>query len=465
MSSPKPEENVLLLAENTDDDGADPGLSLNDSSDEAFVITQFPLWHPKGPIYRYAVLFVACIFSVGSYFAYDSVGIVQTDIQNWFGIEESRFNLLYSVYSFPNIILPFLGGYILDRVGLPVGTLVACFFIGAGATVVALASYTKDFSYMLAGRFFFGMGAETSYVAQNTICCLWFKDKRLALAMGLTVSAGRLGSWFTFSANSMAVEYYGDFRAALWLGAVLSILSFIGGIVYFILHKTAERLNKAPMFESAGEPVDLRKIAKFPPVFWLAVVVCTVFYITIFPFQSTGTNFIQSRFGYSYTDATRLVSLLPLSALFLSPLFGLLVDKIAKRAVIVSIGLFFLTIAFGAMYYTALPQPIVSVVLLGIVFSVVPAAIWPCIPLLIPEEFMGTAFGLLSGIMNAGLTAAYAVTEPDIELIMFTCMGLCGFALSLLWNYLDTRDGGTVNSLHPLKKEPHFRTLNNSLNF
>jgi fucose permease len=129
----------------------------------------FPFYHPKREPYRWIVLFVICLFSIGSYFAYDSVGVVQKQIVQYFGITDGQFGLLYSVYSFPNIILPFFGGFILDYVGLPIGTMITCSLVTIGAFIVAMAPHMDSFWLMLVGRFIFGVGAETSYVAQNTI--------------------------------------------------------------------------------------------------------------------------------------------------------------------------------------------------------------------------------------------------------------------------------------------------------
>eukprot|EP01113_Clastostelium_recurvatum_P033162 TRINITY_DN4353_c0_g1_i1.p1 TRINITY_DN4353_c0_g1~~TRINITY_DN4353_c0_g1_i1.p1 ORF type:complete len:485 (-),score=72.07 TRINITY_DN4353_c0_g1_i1:61-1515(-) len=413
-----------------------------------------PFWHPERALFRYLVLLVACLFSIGSYFAYDSIGVVQQELMDDFGITEEQFALLYTIYSLPNIVLPFFGGYMLDRIGIPIGTLISCTLVALGSMIVAVSAFDAHFWLMLVGRFLFGMGAEVSYVAQNAICCLWFKNRELALSMGLVVSAGRLGSFFTFNANAFIVNHYGDYRAALWLGAVLASTAFVGAVLYFFMHKLAARVSPA-LLQSPVDPgsISMRDVRYFPLVYWVVVFIVMVFYSTIFPFQSTATSYIQKKYLMPNDKAAFIVSLLPLSALFLSPIFGFIVDRVALRGVFVSIGLLALIPGFGLLMFSSWPQPYVSMILIGLVFSCVPAALWPSLPILIPEENIGLAFGILSGVINAGLSLFYwiqgRISSPVYEILLYVMLVLAGFVCSVWWNMMDYAKGGQVNRLQP----------------
>eukprot|EP01113_Clastostelium_recurvatum_P013559 TRINITY_DN17217_c0_g1_i2.p1 TRINITY_DN17217_c0_g1~~TRINITY_DN17217_c0_g1_i2.p1 ORF type:complete len:586 (-),score=99.11 TRINITY_DN17217_c0_g1_i2:122-1804(-) len=429
---------------------------LHGSSKRNFIV--LPVWHPKRKLFRYAILFVACLFSIGSYFAHDCIAVVQQDIQNAFNIDASQFGLLYSVYNIPNIVLPFVGGYLLDKVGLPTGTLVCVLLVAIGAAMVLTSAYVNSFALMVAGRFLFGMGAETSYVAQNTICCLWFNEKELALAMAMTVSAGRLGSFFTFSANAYVVGVFHDYRAALWLGAIAGALALMAGIFYLFLHKLAETINKT-MFtpdETETEELTWRAIFKFPATFWLASLAALAFYGSIFPFQSTATTFIQNLYHFPQSHAAFVVSILPLTSLFLSPICGWFVDKFAMRAFIVLLSFLIIVPAFVALFYPFKYQPIISMLMLGLSFSTLPAALWPAFSILLPEEYMGTGFGLISGATNGAMALVYwgqgRVTNPTYLIAMYVLITIVGIAAAALWNLKDLFEGGTVNSRHP---HPH----------
>lgn len=418
-------------------------------------IALFPIWHPKREPYRWSVLFVACLFSVGSYFTYDSVGVIQTEIEQHFHITASQFGLLYSVYTFPNIILPFFGGFLLDYVGLPIGTTLACSFVTIGALMVAI-SPSYNFYMMLAGRFIFGIGAETSYVAQNTICCAWFKDgSQLALAMGLTVSAGRLGSYFTFAANARVVEHFNNFRAALWLGAAFASLSFIAGVVYLILHYAALRIIKGSNvtldIPQSQPDIKVSQALKFSPVFYLAMAVCCAYYSAIFPFQSTAVSLLEETHDYDNIKAANYISLLPLTSFFMSPVFGFIVDRVGKRVYFATAGLLVMIPAFGLLMAEWWP-PVASMIAIGLVFALVPAALWPCIPLLVEEKYIGTSFGLISGGLNACLTLFYWLqgnlpkTDGRYgEVMLFSGLAAVGFVFSVAWIIIDKRMGSICN--------------------
>jgi len=313
---------------------------------------------------------------------------------------------------------------------------------------------------MLAGRFVFGIGAETSYVAQNTICCAWFKDgKQLALAMGLTVSAGRLGSYFTFAANARVVEHFGNFEAALWLGAFFASLSFIAGIMYLILHYTALRMIKGSSvtldIPQSQPDIKFTQALHFHPVFYLACIVCCAYYSAIFPFQSTATNLLEETHNYTTVKAANYISLLPLTSFFMSPVFGFIVDRVGKRIYFSMTGLFIMMPAFALLLLPWWP-PVASMIAIGLVFSLVPAALWPCIPLLVEEKYIGTSFGLLSGGLNACLTLFYWLqgnlphTDGRFgEVVLFTGLAAVGFIFSIVWVIVDKQMGSICNGQKP----------------
>jgi len=190
-------------------------------------------------------------------------------------------------------------------------------------------------------------------------------------------------------------------------------------------------------------------------VFWLAASVCTIYYSAIFPFQSTATALLETTHKLPEETAAFYISILPLTSFVLSPIFGFIIDKIARRVYFLCIGLAIMTPAF-ALLMTANWPPILSMVAIGLVFALVPAAIWPCLPLLIDERHTGTAFGILSGWINAGLTLVYYLQGniPDqgtkaTEVLLFASLSGIGFFLSIFWNILDWRMGGICNDIKP----------------
>jgi len=335
-----------------------------------------------------------------------------------------------------------------------------------GAVMVALAPQMEEIFFfptyilMVFGRFFFGMGAETVYVAQNTIIVQWFHDKELALAMALCVSAGRLGTFLTFNVNVSAVNYFGRWEVALWLGGALSVLAVVAALVYCAFDRYAEKVLKSDEPEEAAtlEPVglELSQVMKFPAVFWIICLVVTVYYSVVFPFQSTAVGLFTLKYGYDKKRAGEIISFLPLTSLILSPLFGIVVDKMGKRVILVILGLLLVMGSFLMLALTTL-TPIISVVGIGIAYALVPAALWPCIPYIIEPEYTGTAFGLMSSILNGGMMLAYYLQgwvldleDQNVEDLMFfyACLTACGLAMAVLWYVFDSKDGGRCSKVY-----------------
>jgi MFS family permease len=143
---------------------------------------------------RWCMLFMACFFIFGSNFCYDSPGPLETNLEEQFKIDSAHFSLLYTVYSLPNMVLPVLGGVLLDSIGVRSGLIVFCCILTAGQFVFMYGGYQSNFDTMIAGRVIFGMGGESMGVAQSSIISMWFKGKELAFALGLNLSISRLGS-------------------------------------------------------------------------------------------------------------------------------------------------------------------------------------------------------------------------------------------------------------------------------
>ena len=147
------------------------------------------------------------------------------------------------------------------------------------------------------------------------------------------------------------------------------------------------------------------------------------------------------------TIAARIISVLPLTSLFLSPLFGLIVDRIKLRALLSTVGILVTLPSFLVLATTSF-TPIPSISAIGLAYSLVPAAIWPCIPLIVPEHMTATAFGLLSAFINTALTAIYYVVpllSPFNQLLLFAGLAVVGTFFGVIWNVLDHNAGRIVN--------------------
>jgi len=152
----------------------------------------------------------------------------------------------------------------------------------------------------------------------------------------------------------------------------------------------------------------------------------------------------MERYGYEDIDAGRIASLLPLVSLILSPIFGVIVDKIRKYVSLVIIGLVLLCMAFVQMAFST-ATPIIGVVLIGISYSLIPAAVFPYFPFIVDEQYMGTAYGLMTSIMNTGMVIIYYAQGWVMDyfdntfylLLFYLGLSIITLIVSLIWFFLD----------------------------
>jgi len=310
---------------------------------------------------------------------------------------------------------------------------------------------------MLAGRFIFGLGAETSYVAQNKVMVYWFQDKEMALAMGLGVSAGRMGTLMTFTVIPATIRHFGYWQASLYLAALVAFFEFVCIIAYIIMEKAAEsKLGRKVDLNLEDSAMSFKDILHFPRSFWMFAFVVCFFYAALFPFESTATSLLQSRYHFTKAKAADVVSILPFIALVLTPIFGFIVGKVGHRVSLGVLGLAIM-VAANAMMFATNFYPVPCIIVIGVAFALVPAAIWPCLPLIIDEQLIGTAFGLIQSIDNAGMLFSYYAQglvkfwfngNAVYGLMFFTSLLVFSFLMSIVWWIEDYRKGGVLSKVY-----------------
>lgn len=201
------------------------------------------------------------------------------------------------MYSWPNVILCFFGGFLIDRVfGIRLGAIIFAFIILIGQIVVACGAFVKAFWLMDVGRFIFGIGGESLAVAQNTYAVMWFKDTELNLVFGLQLSLARVGS--TVGINVMAPLYNSLATSGLTGHTLLGLIMFVAAstclfslltaMILAVLDKRAEKILNRTATQST-EVIRFSDIRDFNLSFWYLSFICVSYYICIFPFVSLGT--------------------------------------------------------------------------------------------------------------------------------------------------------------------------------
>ena len=426
-------------------------------------------FHPTGRPYRFAILFFISLMTFGSYFAFDSIGALATTLIQAIHLDRGDIGSLYSAYSIAAILTVFIGGVLIDKLGTRKASLLFSVLVTVGAMIVA---FSPNKTTLFAGRLIFGAGSESLVVAQSAIISRWFKGKEMALAFGIALTLSRLGTLFSFNTEQLIATQFGGFRAALWAAAGLCAFSLVCNLIFNAMDKRGERVLSLPKAE-AGDKVVFSDILKFGPSFWFVVLLCVTFYSAIFPFTalstdmfatkwgfldvaiSTGGFFHQALFNFThlFTTAGGITSIVIAASMIFAPFAGNLIDRIGRRASLMIVGSLLLIPAHLIMGITHW-NPILSMVLLGGAFVLVPAAMWPCVPLVVEEKRVGTAFGLMTAIQNLGLaffsttsgrlrdaTGNYTATQ-----IMFAGLGVAGLVFAILLLRADKRNKGVLEA-------------------
>lgn len=402
-------------------------------------------FYPATTLYRFTVLVFVSLMLVGNYFAYDSIGALAPLLIKELGIDREQIGMLYSFYSWPNLLMLPIAGFLIDRFGTRKTSLVFSGLIVSGATLVAAAPM---FSLMVVGRGIFGVGAESLIVCQSAILAKWFKGKELALAFGLSLTFMRLGTLFSFNTEAWIAENFGGWQVALWAAALLCVLSLLCNATYVFLERRARgrvRLSEAP----AGDKIVLSDVKKFGPSLWFITLLCVTFYSAIFPFTAFSTDLFVDKWSYSVVTAGRITSIVIFASMILSPILGRVVDKVGRRGTMMIYGTLLLIPCHLSMGLTEI-NPVAPMMFLGFAFSLVPAALWPAVPLIVEEKTVGTAFGLITWVQNLGLAAfpwligalRDATQTYTAGMVVFASLGLFGFIFGILLKRADGRAGG-----------------------
>ena len=423
--------------------------------------------HPSKKLFRFTVLIFVSLLTYGSYFAYDGLSAIAPILIDSFQVTRAAYGATKTIYSVAAILCLLIGGILIDRIGTRKSSLLFSSFIVLGALIMA---FSTNIWMLYIGMFLFGAGSETLVIAQSSIIARWFKGKELALAFGISLTVSRLGSLFSYNTETIIVDYFGHYSYALWAGLIFCLLSLVSNIVYCLLDKKGEHVLDLKE-EEVEEKIVFSDIKNFNSSFWYVTFLCLTFYGAIFPFQHLAADFFHDKWGvplqagagggflqqvfsnflHMFSTAPGMAGIIVFASMVFAPLAGSLVDKIGKRASLMIVGSLLMIPAHLLLGITYI-NPVICMIVLGAAFVLVPAAMWPSVPLIISEKHVGTAFGLMTMIQNIGLgffpwfsgklrdlTGDYTASQ-----VMFASLGVLGLALAFLLKRADSRNNNIL---------------------
>lgn len=454
------EERIVANEENEEDGGGQQGPGRGVRQDNELALPSGGCCTPTSKSHRFMALVFMCLLGFGSYFCYDNPGALQDHFKEDLKISTTQFSLIYSIYSWPNVVLCFLGGFLIDRLfGIRLGTVIYMLILLVGQLLFASGGILDAFWLMILGRFIFGIGAESLAVAQNSYAVLWFKGKELNMVFGLQLSVARFGSTVNFWVMQPIYDYVSKFyqghRAlgvVLLLATLTCVMSLICALILGWMDKRAERIlqrNSNP----AGQIPKLTDIFTFKAPFWMVSIICVAYYVAIFPFIALGQNFFVDRFGLTKKEANTVDSLVYLIAAVSSPVFGFIIDKLGRNVTWVFTATLTTIGAHALLTFTQL-TPYVGMIIMGLSYSMLAASLWPLVALIIPEYQLGTAYGFCQSIQNLGLAVITIIAgiivdhsgknHTWVQLFFMGWLTVALIATGVIWGY-NKKQRGNLN--------------------
>ena len=305
------------------------------------------------------------------------------------------------------------------------------------------------------GFMIFGCGCEMAGTTVSKILAKWFKGKEMALAMGLEMAIARLGVFAAMWLAPMlsikfAVNGTNSVVAPLLFASALLVIGLLNFFVFTIMDNKFDKqlvaIGEAP---AVHDPEDEFKVSDLGQIFsskmfWIVALLCVLYYSAIFPFQRFATNFLEETLQISNAEAAGLFKWFPILAMVLTPFLGAFIDYKGKGASMMLLGAIIMiachsVFAFVLPAYPSKTLALITILVLGVSFSLVPASMWPSVPKIIDEKVLGSAYCLIFWVQNIGLCLVplligklrVATNGYLVPMIVFASFGVLAFLLSL----------------------------------
>ena len=428
---------------------------------------------------RWAALILVALMMFFAYMFVDVMSPLKSLVEDKLEWNSTVFGTYAASEYFLNVFCFFLifAGIILDKMGIRFTGILsaslmvigACikfyamseWFVGTGLEAwlgswwVALPASAKlsCFGFMI-----FGCGCEMAGTTVSKAIAKWFKGKEMAMAMGLEMSIARLG---VFAAMWLAPMVSDSFNQSVSAPVAFgAILLMIGLIFYSVFVVMDSKLDK--QLEAAGEVAEETSEEEFKfsdlgkiftsKMFWLVALLCVLYYSAIFPFQRYAPDFLNKTLDIA--NGAQLFSCFPILAMVLTPFLGAFIDRKGKAASMLMIGSLImiachLSFAFLLPVFPSKALAVAIIAILGVSFSLVPAALWPSVPKIIDERILGSAYCVIFWIQNWGLLLVPIIIGKVLDstggytlpMVIFSSFGVIALLIGMLLKREDKKKG------------------------
>ena len=430
---------------------------------------------------RWTALILIALMMFFAYMFVDVMSPLKSLVETSRGWDSSAFGTYAAAEYILNVCgFLIIAGIILDKMGVRfTGTLSASLMvIGAVVKYIGISDWFQTTAFcgwldswwvampgsakMAAlGFMVFGCGCEMAGTTVSKAIAKWFKGKEMALAMGLEMAIARLGVFAVMWLSPAVSEMFDNSVVApVAFCTCLLLVGLINFIVFSVMDTRLDRqlvaAGEATEEKSPEDEFHIKDLGKIfsSKMFWLVALLCVLYYSAIFPFQRYAPNFLEVTLGVDSATAAQLFSCFPILAMCLTPLLGIFLDHKGKGASMLMIGAVIMIVCHLSFAFLLPVFPykwfaVLLIVILGVSFSLVPAALWPSVPKIIDEKILGSAYCLIFWVQNIGLclvplligVVLNATGGYLVPMIIFSSFGVLAFIFSLLLKVEDRRKG------------------------
>ncbi|MCR5469414.1 MAG: MFS transporter [Prevotella sp.] len=377
------------------------------------------------PVARWTVLLIVATAMMMGYFVNDVMSPLETLLEmpkeaGGLGWTPSDYGFFSGSSGLINVFLLmlFFSGLILDKMGIRFTGILACSLMVLG-TLLKLYGVTVDFGSDMVSFFgfelpmsvavaslgfaIFGVGYEMTGITVSKAMVRWFTGHELALAMGIQLAMARLGTAAALSISAPIARHF-----TLSMPLLVSLAFLIIGLLAFLVFCVMDRKLDSSASSQATNSEEFHwsdiRVTLRNPGFWLITLFCVLFYSAVSPFLKFSTKLMVIKYGVDTDIAGFFSSIAPFGTIMMTPVFGLINDRYGKGVTLVITGALMLTcVHFG--FSLPLHNSTIAIalmVILSIGYSLAPAALWPCVPKIIPLKCLGTAYSMIFFIQNFG---------------------------------------------------------------
>ena len=433
------------------------------------------------PLARWTVLVLVALMMFFAYMFVDVMSPLKSLVESKLGWDSGVFGKYAASEYILNVCgFLILAGIILDKLGVRFSGILSAglMVFGAGMKFIAVSDWFQSTAFCgwldswwvelpgsakmaSLGFMIFGCGCEMEGTNVSKILAKWFKGKEMALAMGLEMAIARLGVFgVMWIAPLISEKFDNSILAPVGFCGALLVIGLINFIIFGIMdRKFDSQLVDAGLATAEKSPEDEFHISDLKAIFtskmfWIVSLLCVLYYSAIFPFQRYATNFLEETLAIDAASAAKLFSCFPLLAMVMTPMLGIFLDRKGKGATMLMFGSIIMIVCHlsFAFILPAFPQKwfaLLLIVVLGISFSLVPAALWPSVPKIIDEKILGSAYCLIFWVQNIGLclvpmligSLRASTGSYFVLMLVFSSFGVLAFILSIYLKAEDKKKG------------------------